>query len=90
MEFVKQRDFKTKADSIGLGETDNKDNDYGALKHALEDVYKQMNLPNKTDPVLMTEPNVHSKEQRAALTEIFFEGMDVPSFFFCKSAVLAW
>jgi actin-related protein len=37
----------------------------------------------------MAEPTHAPREQREKLAELFFEKYQVPSFFLCKSAVLA-
>jgi actin-related protein 4 len=55
-------------------------------RYSLEDV---MGANPSEHPLLLTEPSWNSKEAREELTEVAFEGLDVPAFYLANSTVLS-
>ncbi|CAG9327045.1 ARP4_2 [Blepharisma stoltei] len=55
-------------------------------KEALE---KSLKITQQTHPILLSEPSIHDKEFRSALTEIMFEKLQLPAIFIVKNAALS-
>lgn len=55
-------------------------------RYCLEDV---MGANTSEHPLLLTEPSWNTKEAREEMTELAFEGLDVPAFYLANSTVLS-
>lgn len=55
-------------------------------RYCLEDV---MGANTSEHPLLLTEPSWNTKEAREEMTEVAFEGLDVPAFYLANSTVLS-
>jgi len=64
--------------------------DFDVLEELLAvSMTRNLRLPIKETPLLLTEDSVHNKESRLKLTEFLFERMEAPSIFLCKDSVLS-
>ena len=64
--------------------------DFDVLEELLAvSLTRNLRLPIKDTPLLLTEDSIHNKEGRLKLTEFLFERMQAPSMFLCKDSVLS-
>ncbi|CAG9314384.1 ARP4_1 [Blepharisma stoltei] len=54
-----------------------------------EAIENELKLNPREHPFLLSEPSIHDRESRVALTEMMFEKFQIPAFYIVKSAVLS-
>lgn len=66
------------------------DENWDLLEHLInETISKELMLDPRDHPILLTEPNITSRDIRTKMTELFFEKFQVPAMYISKTAVLS-